>query len=170
MDRYNKEVLRKQNDEYFIEILKEVCNTTRLLESRNHIQHGDTTVFEHVVVVAYTSMRIAELLHLKLDRRELIRGALLHDYFLYDWHNQDTPHKLHGFTHPSKALKNALMDTNLTSIEMDIIRKHMFPMTITPPVYKESFIVCIADKICATFETLNATSLYKNYTICTGIY
>lgn len=57
---------------------------------------------------------------------QLIRGALLHDYFLYDWHNQLTPHHLHGFFHPGVALRNASMDVELTPIEHDIIKKHMF--------------------------------------------
>lgn len=30
----------------------------------------------------------------------------------------------------------------------------MFPLTPIPPAYKEAWIVCIADKICAIEETL----------------
>lgn len=82
------------------------------------------------------------------------RGALLHDYFLYDWHNQLTPHHLHGFFHPGVALRNASMDVELTPIEHDIIKKHMFPLTLVPPKYLESWIVCWIDKKCSTRETL----------------
>ena len=52
--------------------------------------------------VARCSIALSEYLHIRCSRRELIRGALLHDYFLYDWHipDKENPHKLHGFYHP----------------------------------------------------------------------
>ena len=37
-------------------------------------------------------------------------------------------------------------------MEKDIILKHMWPLTIIPPRYLESFIVSIIDKIVATGE------------------
>ena len=44
------------------------------------------SVYEHCVRVAVMSLVIAELFKITVDRRSLIVGALLHDYFLYDWH------------------------------------------------------------------------------------
>ena len=79
------------------------------------------------------SCRMAEFLHLSVNRKAMIRGALLHDYFLYDWHNPDNGHRLHGFSHPYTSLKNAKRDYSITKREADIIVKHMFPLTIVPP-------------------------------------
>ena len=31
----------------------------------------------------------------------------------------------------------------------------MFPLNLTPPRYRESILVCIADKICAVYETFS---------------
>ena len=121
---------------------------------REFIQHGDVTVFDHCIAVAEYSCRIAEFLHLSVNRKVLIRGALLHDYFLYDWHNPDNGHRLHGFSHPYTSLKNAKRDYSITKREADIIVKHMFPLTIVPPQTKEAWIVCLADKICAGEETI----------------
>ncbi|MFQ9151358.1 MAG: HD domain-containing protein [Blautia sp.] len=45
-----------------------------------------TSVYRHSLAVAYFSCYLAEKLHLKVRTKEMIRGALLHDYFLYDWH------------------------------------------------------------------------------------
>ena len=83
----------------------------------------------------------------------LVIGSLLHDYFLYDWHDGEGRH-LHGFTHPECAYKNAEMDYTLSPRVKNIIVRHMFPLTPIPPACKEAWIVCIADKICAIEETL----------------
>ena len=76
----------------------------RLGLTRGFIQHGTVSVYEHVRSVARASSAIASALEragVRVDRASLIRGALLHDYFLYDWHDADPSHRLHGFTHPS---------------------------------------------------------------------
>ena len=83
----------------------------------------------------------------------MIRGALLHDYFLYDWHEKSDDHRLHGFTHPARALKNAEEIFDLSVVEKDIIKRHMFPLTPVPPAYRESYLVCLADKICSSYES-----------------
>ena len=49
--------------------------------------------------------------------------------------------------------RNAMQDYNISDKEADIILKHMFPLTIIPPNNREAWIVCMADKICATYET-----------------
>jgi uncharacterized protein len=118
------------------------------------IQHGTVNVLYHTVRVACLSLKIANFLHIGVDTRSLVRGALLHDYFLYDWHVHDGGHKLHGILHARRALANADRDFELNAIERDIIKKHMFPLNITPPRYIESFIVSLADKLCAIQETL----------------
>jgi uncharacterized protein len=76
----------------------------------------------------------------------LIRGALLHDYYLYDWHKKHKGHRLHGFRHPSWALHNALMVYDLSKKERNIIRSHMFPLTFLHwPHSKEAWIVSKMD-------------------------
>lgn len=90
------------------------------------------------------------LIFIKINEKSLIRGALLHDYFLYDWHKSE--HRLHGFFHAKRALKNAESDFKLNDIEKNIIKRHMFPLNICPPKYRESWIVCLADKLCAVEE------------------
>ena len=84
-----------------------------------------------------------------------MRGALLHDYFLYDWHVPSETHRGHGFTHARTALHNASRDFTLDAVERDVIERHMFPLNPVPPRYRESVLVCLADKICAIGETLH---------------
>ena len=89
------------------DVLKEL-EDKRYLKQKEFMQHGTTSVYEHSLKVTQLSLKIALKLHLPVNRYALIRGALLHDYFLYDWH--DDGHKYHGFTHPYIAYKNACED------------------------------------------------------------
>ena len=114
-------------------------------------------MYAHVVSVASASVRAADVLRrvgVSVDRASLVRGALLHDYFLYDWHDPDPSHNLHGFKHPYFALQRANEDFDLTARERNIIVRHMFPLVPVPPTCREAWIVCLADKYCALAETL----------------
>lgn len=51
------------------------------------------SVYEHSLAVARMCLRIAKYFPGEVDMRSLVRGALLHDYFLYDWHIPDESHK-----------------------------------------------------------------------------
>ena len=127
-----------------------------ILDSASHkscaeyIQHGDTSIRQHTISVAYTAVALARKTHLKYDYQAIVRGALLHDYFLYDWH--EPHHGLHGYTHASIALHNAAENFAISPIEADVIKKHMWPLNIAPPRYREAMIVTLADKICSTKE------------------
>lgn len=132
-----------------------LSKSSRFNLTKQFIQHGRISVYSHCVSVAVMSIRFADFFGVKVDRTALVRGALLHDYFLYDWHNEDGgTHKWHGFTHPMTALKNAEQDFTLSRIESDIILHHMFPLVPIPPRSREAWIVCLSDKLCAIKETL----------------
>lgn len=138
------------SDDYFNKVLDEVVDCTRFKMSKEHLHHGDTSVYEHSIQVAYMSYRIALKLGWKKNLHSLIVGGLLHDYFLYDWHKREN--RFHGILHPTRAYKNAREDMTLDPISKDIIIKHMFPLTLIPPIYKESWLVSFSDKVCAVME------------------
>ena len=135
-------------EQYLLKLLQD----TKILTMDKYVQHGKTSCFWHSVAVAYYSVCFAQYFNIRCDMESLIIGALLHDYFLYDWHISDKKHRLHGFTHPNKALINAKRDWQINSIEEKIIKRHMFPLTPIPPTCKESIIVCIIDKYCSIKE------------------
>ena len=118
------------------------------------VQHGNTSCLLHCVAVAHVSFAIARALHLRVREEALSRGALLHDFFLYDWHQRKrAPHEpMHAFYHPIAALENARRVFELSEVECDIIRKHMFPLTPVPPRYREGWLVVLADKVCSVYE------------------
>ncbi len=133
---------------------KDILESTKMLEEKDYMQHGNVSVYEHSLKVCYLSIRIAKAFNLDVDMKALVRGALLHDFFLYDWHVPDKSHRLHAFSHARRAYENAKKEFDLGNIEKDIIIKHMFPVNISLPKYKETVIVCIADKLSATHETI----------------
>lgn len=140
------------------EAAPDILKSRNFQSTKGHIQHGDMTVNQHCMNVAKYSLSISDKLHISCSRRELIRGALLHDYFLYDWHIGDArkPWKLHGFYHPGIALRNASKEYDLTDREKDIISKHMWPLTLTRmPMCREAWIVTTADKWCSLLETFH---------------
>lgn len=141
---------------FFIETVLPLCERPEVLSMDNITQHGGTSCLLHSLAVAYFSLWFVTRLGIRCDRRSLVRGAMLHDYFLYDWHvkSDSNAHRFHGFTHPQTALCNARRDFALGDIEADIIARHMFPLTPKPPKYRESVIVSLADKYCAVMEIL----------------
>ena len=148
----------------FVTQVGDLLQLEQVHEMKKYIQHGKTTTYTHCMVVAYYSFLITSRLPMKLDTKSVARGALLHDFYLYDWHIPHESHKLHGFVHPGFALTNARIYFTLNSIEEDIIEKHMWPLTILHfPKYKEALIVCIVDKFCSLAETLYLPSLPKDY-------
>lgn len=139
------------------EAAPDILKSKNFISTKAHIQHGNMTVNHHCMNVAKYSLVISEKLGISCQKEELIRGALLHDYFLYDWHVGDyaKPYKLHGLYHPGRALRNALKEYPLTPREQDIIKKHMWPLTVVPPMCREAWIVTAADKWCSLMETFH---------------
>ncbi len=159
---------------YFINIFDDLKTNSKILASDAFIQHGDTSVLMHSIMVAYFSYCFALKHHnskhngspdsISSHYNELIRGALLHDYFLYDWHVPSKSHNLHGFKHPGFACKNAERDIkDITLIEENIIKRHMFPLTPIPPACKEAWVVCLVDKLCSTYETFTLEKHFHIY-------
>ena len=135
----------------------DILRSKNFWQMKSYIQHGNVSVNAHVMNVARYSIALSERLHIRCSKRDLIRGALLHDYFLYDWHipDKENPHRLHGFYHPGVALRNASVEYELTEREKNIISRHMWPLTLVPPMCREAWIVTTADKWCSFMETLH---------------
>lgn len=124
-------------------------------------QHGSTSRLLHSVAVAFYSYWAASFFCLPFHLEELVRGALLHDYFLYDAQDGDPSHKKHWVRHPEIALHNARREVELSAIEIDIIRTHMFPLTSQPPKYGEAAMVSLIDKLCSAYEFFKRKEPYR---------
>lgn len=140
-------------EERFAEALGDLARQGRVSQMACYPQHGRTSTLAHATRVARTSLRWARALRMHISERELVRGAMLHDYYLYDWH--DPSCKGHALEHPLRALRNAQEDFDLSLKERNIIASHMWPLPLTRvPACREAWLVCIADKWCSMRETL----------------
>ncbi len=144
--------------EYISTIIQEgsdILDSDGMQQEKNLTQHGGTTVYNHSLSVAMMSLYLADKMNIPVDKRSLVRGSLLHDYFLYDWHDTNDSHRLHGFTHAHRALENAERDFELNDTEKNMIGSHMFPLNLRLPNCRESIVLSMADKICAVMETVS---------------
>jgi len=122
------------------------------------LPHHDATLADHSVAVAFYAFKMAKLCGMAGNADQIVRGALLHDFFHYDWRTaKPRSGGLHGFDHPREALENAEEEFGpLTRIERDCVLRHMWPLTPIPPRYGESLLVCLTDKAIALQESWRA--------------
>lgn len=140
----------------FYTYIKDLISNKTVQEMKNYRQHYNTSTYEHCFYVSYISYKICKTL--RLDYKSAARGGMLHDLFLYDWRNSSKELNLdglHAFVHPKIALKNAEAIFELNDKEKDIIKKHMWPVTLAVPRYAESFVITIADKYSALYESFS---------------
>ena len=134
-------------------VLRALRDHPAVRRMERYVQHGGISTFEHCESVVRLSRRLNRVLHLHADETALVRGGMLHDFYLYDWHEKN--HPLHGFRHPQQAAENAVRYFHVTEKEQQIIQSHMWPLTITRfPKSREAWLVCAADKCCALAETI----------------
>ena len=146
-----KILAESKNDIEFQNIIRELIENDTVKSMEKYNQHCDTNCFEHCYHVSYICYKVCK--KLKLDYKAAARAGMLHDLFLYNWReNQEDIKGLHAFTHGNTACKNASKLFDLSDKEKDMIKTHMFPVTIIPPKSREGFILTIVDKYCTVAE------------------
>ena len=138
----------------FEDIIKDIVSNDTVLSMKKYRQHFSTNCFEHSYNVARMCYNIAK--KFKLDYISITRAGMLHDLFLYDWRDPKVDRKgFHAFTHGECACRNAKKIFNLSEKEQDMIKKHMWPVTLIPPKSIEGFVLTFVDKYCAVKETID---------------
>ena len=139
-----------RKDQEYMSYVSDLLSKPEVKKLSNYMQHHHTTRLEHSITVSYLSYKLAKKFH--LDAKAVARAGILHDLFYYDWRVTKFDRGTHAFVHPRIALRNAEKLTKLSSLEKDIIIKHMWGATIYPPKHLEGVIVSLVDKNSATEE------------------
>ena len=140
----------KNKNYEFENIIKDILENEIFQSLCTFKHHYGSNRYEHCLSVAYNSYKICKFL--RLDHISAARAGLLHDFFLYDCENPETRPKNHIQKHPEESLRNAEKLFTLNDKEREIILKHMWPVTFSPPRHLESLIITFIDKYCALKE------------------
>lgn len=147
---------KPENREHFELQISDLLDDPEVLALKDMSQHSKKcNRFDHSLYVAYLSFLMCR--RLRLDYRAAARGGLLHDFHFGS--EEDGVKRL--WKHPHHALENATGRHLLTEKEKDIIVKHMWPLTRPLPRHRESFIVSLADKVCAVMEFSRLFRLFR---------
>ena len=145
--------MRKYSEE-FCSLIDVYSKNPEVKSMKNYIQHGKISTYEHCVYVAWISFQFNRKLKIKANEKELVEAAMLHDFYLYDWHNNPCI-RLHGFSHAACAAENAKKKFNVSKNVYEAIDSHMWPLNITRiPRSRIAWVICLSDKYCALKETL----------------
>lgn len=138
----------------YYDCICDIINSSELQPLKDITHHISTTRFQHCLNVSYYSYALCR--KLGLNARSAARAGLLHDLFYYDRKEYNSLREKgqmsHSRMHSLIAVRNAESITEITPLERDIIEKHMFPMTVKLPKYRESYVITIIDKYCAVLE------------------
>ena len=158
--------LKCEFDEYVCDIL----NNEHFLETKKDLHHG-TSKYEHSLRVAKLSYRLGR--YFKADLKSVSRAGLLHDFFYGT--RKESPENSY-LRHPVTAASNAKRYFNVTELEAEAIKTHMFHHVLIKKIFpfinpkekasikefkpksKEGWIICASDLILLVFNII----LFKN--------
>lgn len=134
--------------------IEDIIDCPQLQRLKGITHHISTTRFQHCVNVSYYSYIVCR--KFRWDARSAARAGLMHDLFYYDRKEYNSLKVKGQFSHSRAhsviAVRNAAMLTNISPLERDIIERHMWPLTIHLPKYKETYVITVIDKYCAVLE------------------
>ena len=149
-----------KKDREYKKIVKDIFRNVEFKKLYN-IEHHGISRMEHSIKISYYSYKIAK--KLGMDYVSVARGGLLHDFFLDGDERNGKEKFLDTFTHPKRALNTSIEYFNVNDIEKNIIVSHMFPIYISIPKYKESFLVNLVDKVIGCKELLRGFACKFRY-------
>lgn len=187
MNYYNKNIISDIDpslilhplfDEWF-SIVKNILLNDEFQRRKMFLHHHNMTVWDHSILVSFKSFLVGRYFHADLNVCAI--AGLLHDFYSQAW--LSTPEleefengryvqlmkekkslfEMHGFTHAKDASINYIKyfpDLENKKIT-NSIKRHMFPLNIIPPRYKEGYIITTIDKWNSVHELPSITVVPK---------
>lgn len=137
----------------YIELTGDLLCNDLVRSMKKYHHHREVSTHFHSVYVSYNVLKVCEKLSVQ-KKREIVRAALLHDFYLYEWYTEKHDEN-HIYYHPKESVKNIEKYIGtLTPLQKNMILSHMFPTTKVMPKYAGSWILTLTDKRCATADYL----------------
>ena len=155
--------LSPEQKEKLENIYQSFLNDEKILKMKEFSMHRGSNCYEHTFKVVKRAIRhVGRSTKKNINPEVVLIGAILHDYYLYDWRVDRSKLKGHAKNHVQIALENASKDFNISPEIKEVIGTHMWPINIRNyPKSREAKIVSISDKMVALCEALTSKR-YKN--------
>lgn len=156
--------MKKEYKLEYKEITNEIINNEYFKLTKNDTHHGSNK-YDHLLRVSKCSFVLGKIF--KADIKSVTRAALLHDFFFGSRKEKEENSYLN---HPKTAAQNAKMYFDITPLEEEAIKSHMFHHVLIKKIFpfinrnekakiknnrptsKEGWIVCIADLLVSIRE------------------
>lgn len=156
--------MAKKNNNDFDNLVSDILENKYFLETKHDLHHG-TSKYEHSIRVAKLSYKLSKVF--KADIKSTTRAGLLHDFFFGT--RKDKPENSY-LRHPVTASKNAKEYFNVSDLEAEAIKTHMFHQVLLKKIFpfvnrqekasvkefkpksKEGWIICASDLIVSIME------------------
>lgn len=144
-------IITDKIDQEIYTLGQKLIDTTFFQASKNQVHHKKVTLFDHTMAVTRRAVKLCDLLEKKgkeINRQSVILAALCHDIGMI---GRDVKYKSDFEAwgkHPEESAK--LTREFFPDIEdqtLEIIRKHMWPLTTALPTCREEWILIQADKV-----------------------
>lgn len=157
----NKKARIRHAEKDLLRYGRDILDSDIFASGFDQTHHYHTTVGDHTLNVALTSLEMVyrlERLHIHLDKRPIVAGALCHDLGIIGRHEKYKNDAICCQLHPLDSVKVArTLLKDLDPKTRKIISRHMFPMTPLPPTSLAGWVVDIADTV-STYRELTTHS------------
>ena len=145
-------------------LIKDILEDEHFLATKKDLHHG-TSKYEHCLRVSKLSYKLSKIF--KADSKVSARAGLLHDFFFGT--RKEKPENSY-LRHPVTAADNAKKYFNVSDIEAEAIKTHMFHQVVLKKLFpfinyqekasikefkpksKEGWIICASDLLVSIIE------------------
>lgn len=156
--------MTKKTNIEFENLVSDILENEYFLETKKDIHHG-TSKYEHSIRVAKLSYNLSKIF--KADKKVTARAGLLHDFFFGT--RKEKPENSY-LRHPVTAASNAKKYFNVSDLESEAIKTHMFHHVLIKKIFpfinhkekvsikefkpktKEGWIICASDLLVSVVE------------------
>jgi uncharacterized protein len=134
----------------FQDTVRDIVSLPQYQKLKKFVHHNSTSRYQHCLNTAWCMFVVCK--NRGLAYKSAARGAMLHDFYLYNTRDFRRTGMDHDAVHPRCALRNAEKYFEIDEIMRDCILHHMWPAAAGKPETAEGKLMTLVDKYCASVE------------------